>query len=145
IVGPESIRGALDLLHADRIRHGIRATDDPALLRELARRGTVLDVCLVSNVRVGIVPTVEQHPLRELVRAGVRCSLSSDDPAMFDPSLDLEYETAAALGLDPQAFYEAGVAGALCDEETRARLQAIGQAYPWGALASSSSTATARR
>jgi aminodeoxyfutalosine deaminase len=145
VVGPESIRGALDLLHADRLRHGIRAVDDPGLVRELADRGVVLDTCLISNVCVGIVPSLDRHPLPQLVAAGVRCSLSSDDPAMFDTSLELEYATALSLGLDPRAFYEVGVAGALCDEATRARLKAIGDAYDWSETASSSSTATARR
>lgn len=134
VVGPESIRGALDLLHADRLRHGIRAVDDPALVRELADRGVVLDTCLISNVCVGIVPSLERHPLPALVAAGVRCSLSSDDPAMFDTSLEHEYDVARTLGLDPRTFYEAGIAGALCDEATRARLRAIGDAYGWNAL-----------
>jgi aminodeoxyfutalosine deaminase len=145
IVGPESIRGALDLLHADRLRHGIRAVDDPALVRELADRGVVLDTCLISNICVGIVPSLERHPLPALVAAGVLCTLSSDDPAMFDTSLEHEYDAARGLGLDPQAFYEAGVVGALCDEATRARLRATGDTYDWGALASSSSAASARR
>jgi aminodeoxyfutalosine deaminase len=135
VVGPESIRGALDLLHADRLRHGIRAVDDPVLMEELAVRGVVLDTCLISNIRVGIVPSLEEHPLRRLVAAGVRCSLSSDDPAMFDTSLDYEYEAAQSLGLDPRAFYDAGVDGALCDEPTRRRLKAVGEAYDWSAAA----------
>jgi len=144
VVGPESVWGALDLLHADRLRHGIRAVDDPGLVQELARRGTVLDVCLVSNVRIGIVQSLEAHPLPALLGAGVRCSLSSDDPAMFDTSLDHEYETARSLGLDPRGFYDAGVTGALCEDDVRARLREIGEAYPWAELDSSSSTATAR-
>ena len=81
---PEAIRDALDLLHADRLRHGIRAIEDPDLVQELKERGTVLDVCPVSNVRVGVVPSMEEHPLPKLVEAGVLCSLSTDDPPMFD-------------------------------------------------------------
>ena len=145
VVGPESIRSAIELLHADRLRHGITAVQDPGLVRELADRGIVLDACLISNLCTGIVPSLERHPLPTLVAAGVLCSLSSDDPAMFDTSLEYEYETAASLGLEPRGFYEAGVAGALCDAETLARLKAIGEAYAWDELASSSRTATARR
>jgi len=145
VVGPESIRGALDLLHADRIRHGIRALDDPSLVRELADRGVVLDACLVSNICTGIVSSLDRHPLPQLVAAGVACSLSSDDPAMFDTSLELEYATAQTLGLQPRAFYQAGVLGAICDDATRARLRAIGEAYDWSEAASSSRTATASR
>jgi aminodeoxyfutalosine deaminase len=143
VVGPESVRGAIDLLHADRLRHGITSVRDPALVREIADRGIVLDTCLVSNVCVGIVPSLAEHPLPKLVAAGVLCSLSSDDPAMFDTSLQREYDEAAMLGLDSRGFYDAGVAGALCDETTRARLREIGASY-WGEAASSSSAATAR-
>ena len=131
---PEAIRDALGLLHADRLRHGIRAVEDPELVQELKERGTVLDVCPMSNVRVGVVPSMEEHPLPELVAAGVLCSLSTDDPPMFDTDLTQEYNAARALGLHPRGFYEAGVAGALCDEPTRARLAAIGDAYDWSQL-----------
>src|SRR5581483_6884407 len=131
VAGPASVWGALERLGADRIRHGIRSIEDPALLQELRRRGTVLDVCPVSNVRIGIVPSFDEHPLRELVAAGVRCSVSTDDPAMFDTDLTREYEAAESLGLSPRAAYEAGVAGALCDEETRTRLRAVGDDYAW--------------
>jgi aminodeoxyfutalosine deaminase len=126
--GPASIRGALDALGAVRIRHGIRAIEDPALVAELADRGIVLDVCPISNVRTGAVPSLEEHPLPLLVDAGVLCSVSTDDPAMFDTDLTREYEAAASLGLDPAVLYEAGLAGALCDEETRERLREIAAA-----------------
>jgi aminodeoxyfutalosine deaminase len=143
VAGPESIRGALDALKANRIRHGIRAVEDPELMRELAERGVVLDTCLVGNLRTGVVGTIHEHPLPQLVAAGVLCSLSTDDPAMFDTDLEREYQLAASLGLEPRAFYEAGLAGALCDDATRARLRAVGDAYDWAAHASSS-PATAR-
>ena len=132
--GPESIRGALDALGADRIRHGIRAIEDPALVAELAARGTVCDVSPISNVRTGAVPSLGEHPLPRLVAAGVRCSISTDDPAMFDTDLGREYEAVRSLGVDPRAAYDAGVAGALCDEETRDRLAARGASYDWSAL-----------
>jgi aminodeoxyfutalosine deaminase len=131
VAGPESVRDALNELRADRIRHGIRAVDDPGLVGELAGRGTVLDVCPLSNVRLGVVASLAEHPLPRLVAAGVRCSISTDDPAMFDTDLGRDYEAATSFGLDPRAFYEAGVAGALCNEETRARLRAIGEEYDW--------------
>jgi aminodeoxyfutalosine deaminase len=137
VAGPASIRGALDVLGADRIRHGIRAVEEPALVRELAERGTVLDVCLVSNVRTGVVPSLAGHPLPQLVEAGVRCSVSTDDPAMFDTDLTREYEAARSLGVEPRAVYEAAAAGALCDDETRAKLEAIGRAYDWTSVAAS--------
>jgi aminodeoxyfutalosine deaminase len=131
VVGPASIRGALEALEPDRIRHGIRAIEDPGLVRELAGRGLVLDVTPISNLRTGAVASLEQHPLPRLAAAGVRCSVSTDDPAMFDTDLTREYETAEALGLDPRTLYAHALAGALCDEETRARLAAIGAAHAW--------------
>ena len=129
--GAPSVRGALEELQADRIRHGIRAVEDPGLVTELAGRGTVLDVCPLSNIRTGVVRSLGEHPLPQLVASGVRCSISTDDPAMFETDLTCDYEAAASLGLEPRAAYEAGVAGALCDEETRARLQSVGDSYAW--------------
>ena len=131
VAGPASIRGALDALGADRIRHGIRAIEDPHLLDELAERRIVLDVCPVSNVRTGAVPSLADHPLPQLLEAGVLCSINTDDPAMFDTDLTREYQAAASIGAAPRSAYEAGVAGALCDDETRQRLLAIGEDYDW--------------
>jgi aminodeoxyfutalosine deaminase len=134
-VGTASIRGALDALGAHRLRHGIRAIEDPVLVRELADRGIVLDVCPISNVRTGAVASLDEHPLPELAAAGVLCSISTDDPAMFDTDLTREYEAVAALGLDPRAIYDAGVAGAGCDEPGRRRLAELGAAFTWTAVA----------
>jgi aminodeoxyfutalosine deaminase len=131
VAGAESVRGALEALGADRLRHGIRAEEDPGLVREIAGRGTVLDVCPLSNLRTGAVASLAEHPLPRLVAAGVRCSISTDDPAMFDTDLGRDYEAATSFGLSPRSFYEAGVAGALCDEQTRTRLADIGSAYDW--------------
>jgi aminodeoxyfutalosine deaminase len=132
VAGPASIRGALGALGADRIRHGIRAVDEPALVRELADRGTVLDVCPISNVRTRAVRSLDAHPLPHLHRAGVRCSLATDDPAMFGTDLGREHaEAVGRWGIDPRDFYAAGVAGAVCDDATRAWLREIGDRYDW--------------
>ena len=101
------------------------------LFRSFRERGVVLDVCPLSNLRTGAVASLEDHPLPRLVAAGVRCSISTDDPAMFDTDLTRDYEAATSFGLDPRSFYDAGVDGALCDEATRARLRAIGAAFDW--------------
>jgi aminodeoxyfutalosine deaminase len=134
VAGPDSVRGALEALGADRIRHGIRAEEDPGLVAELRDRGTVLDVCPVSNVRTRAVRSLADHPLPRLFRAGLRCSVSTDDPAMFDTDLTREYEAACSLGLDPRRFYEAGVEGALCDAETKDRLREIGKTFEWASV-----------
>jgi aminodeoxyfutalosine deaminase len=134
VMGPESVWGALQALEADRIRHGIRCMEDPALVRELVERGIVLDVCPTANVCVGAVPSYDRHPLPEMLAAGLRCSLSTDDPAMFGIDLTGEYAEAAARGLSPREFYEVGVEGALCDEPTRAALRAIGDDFDWASV-----------
>src|SRR5207249_11928946 len=76
VVGPESARTALDYLEPDRIRHGVTAAKDPALVQALAARGIILDTTPISNVRTGVVRSIEEHPLPELIRAGVRCTVS---------------------------------------------------------------------
>jgi aminodeoxyfutalosine deaminase len=134
VVGPESVWGALEVLQADRIRHGIRAVEDPALLEELAARRVTLDVTPLSNLRTGVVRSLEEHPLPELLAAGIPCTVSTDDPEMFDTDLTREYEAALSLDIDPQALYEFGVEGALCDDATRARLRQVGEAYDWSAI-----------
>jgi aminodeoxyfutalosine deaminase len=132
VAGPTSVRGALDALGADRLRHGIRSVEDSGLVAELAGRGTVLDVCPLSNLRTGAVASLDEHPLPQLVAAGVRCSISTDDPAMFDTDLTRDYEAASSLGVSPRAAYESGLAGALCDDSTREMLRRIGDSHDWG-------------
>ncbi len=123
--GPRSIRGALDVLQADRIRHGVRAVEDPGLVRELADRGIVLDVCVLSNVCLSVVPDVAAHQLPQLLAAGIPCTVNTDDPTFFDCDLEAEHAAARSLGADPRALFEAGIAGALCDEATKDALRAV--------------------
>jgi aminodeoxyfutalosine deaminase len=122
--GPESIAEVLTFEPA-RIRHGIRAVEDPGVLKEIADRGLVLDVCPTSNLRTRVVPSLAEHPLPRLRAAGIRCTINTDDPAMFGTDLGREYETAAALGVSAADAYEAGVVGALCDDATRSRLREL--------------------
>lgn len=92
--GPDSVRTAMTVLHADRVLHGIRAIEDPGLLSSLANRGVCLDVCPTSNVRLSLVPDLASHPLPRLLDAGIQCSLNADDPGLFSASLLGEYEAA---------------------------------------------------
>jgi aminodeoxyfutalosine deaminase len=131
VAGAASVRSAVESLGAVRLRHGIRAVEDPGLVAELRDRALVLDVCPISNLRTGAVGSLDEHPLRELVTSGVRCSVSTDDPAMFDTDLTRDYAAAATLGLSPRSAYQAGVLGALCDGATRARLHDLGAAFDW--------------
>jgi aminodeoxyfutalosine deaminase len=131
VAGPSSVRGALDALQADRLRHGIRAAEDRGLLREIADRRVVLDVCPISNLRTGAVRSLENHPLPRLVAAGALCSVSTDDPAMFGTDLSTDYEAACSFGLDPRTFYDAGVEGALCDDRTKQKLRTVAESFDW--------------
>jgi aminodeoxyfutalosine deaminase len=129
--GPASIRGALDALGADRIRHGVRAVEDQELLAELADRGIVCDVCVLSNVCLSVTPSVTEHPLPQMLAAGVLCTVNTDDPTFFACDLDAEHAAARSLGAEPRALFEAGVAGALCDETTKDSLRAAGADHHW--------------
>jgi aminodeoxyfutalosine deaminase len=131
VAGPASIRGALDALHADRIRHGVRAVEDAGLLRELADRQVVLDVCVLSNVCLSVVPSVERHQLPALLAAGIPCTVNTDDPTFFSCDLAAEHAAARSLGADPRALFEAGIVGALCDEATKDALRATAAQYDW--------------
>jgi aminodeoxyfutalosine deaminase len=129
--GPASVRAAIEIMGADRIRHGIRSIEDPGLLRELADRGIGLDVCPSSNVRTGVVRSLAEHPLPQLLAAGIKCTVNTDDPAMFGIDLGSEHETALSLGASARACYDAGVQGALCGDPTRAELRRIGKETTW--------------
>jgi len=99
--GSASVRGALDALAADRIQHGIRAIEDPALRAELVRRRIPLAVCPTSNLRLGCVASLDHHPLRALWDAGALVSVNTDDPGFFGCDLAGEYAIAGRLlGLD---------------------------------------------
>jgi aminodeoxyfutalosine deaminase len=139
--GPASIRGALEALGADRIRHGVRAVDDPALLAELAEHQIVCDVCVLSNLRLGVAPSLEQHPLPTMLDAGVPCTINTDDPTFFRCDLDSEHEAARSLGADPRTAFEAGITGALCDRDTKTHLRTILAEHDWDAPAPSTASA----
>jgi adenosine deaminase len=92
--GAESVRGGMNLPGITRISHGVRAVEDPGLVKEIAERGIVLEVCPGSNIALGVYPSFEEHPLRALHDAGVRVTLGSDDPPYFATSIGREYEIA---------------------------------------------------
>jgi adenosine deaminase/aminodeoxyfutalosine deaminase len=106
-VGPESIWSAVRDLKADRIGHGLRATEDPALVEYLAKNQIPVEACISSNVLTGCCPSAEQHSARKLFDAGVLVTLNTDDPDMFRTSLGREYELAQdALGFSNDALRE---------------------------------------
>ncbi|MBT2491109.1 adenosine deaminase [Streptomyces sp. ISL-96] len=105
--GPQTIWDALNDLRAERIGHGTSAVQDPRLLAHLAEHRIPLEVCPTSNIATRAVASLDEHPVREMVEAGVLVTINSDDPPMFGTDLNSEYGVAARLlGLD-----ERGVAG----------------------------------
>jgi adenosine deaminase len=90
--GARSVRAAVEVLRAERIGHGTRAFEDPALLDLLAERGIPLEMCPISNLRTGAVARIEDHPIRRYFEKGIRVTVNTDDPAMFNTSLAEELE-----------------------------------------------------
>jgi adenosine deaminase len=104
--GAESVRAALALpVPVPRLGHGVRSVEDPGLVRELAERDIVLEVCPTSNVALGAYPNYAAHPFPVLREAGVRVTLGSDDPPYWEASIGGEYAVARReWGLDDAAL-----------------------------------------
>jgi adenosine deaminase len=121
--GPSSVREALAALGVERIGHGVRAAEDPALVDELAERGVVLEVCPGSNIALGLYPDFRRHPVGRLHQRGVKVTLSTDDPPFFATSLEREYaQLADAFGWDAGVFAAINATAAraaFCDAATR--------------------------
>jgi adenosine deaminase len=97
LVGAESVAEAVDLLGADRVQHGVRVVEDPALLERIARKGVCLDVCPTSNHLLGVIADPTAHPLPRLLDAGVPCTINADDPTFFGVGVLDEYEHCRAV------------------------------------------------
>jgi adenosine deaminase len=93
--GPEGVREAIELLGAERIDHGIRCLEDPQVTALVAARGIPLDICPTSNVVLGVVRDLANHPIKQLRASNIRCSLNTDDPLLYDIDLAGEYERVA--------------------------------------------------
>lgn len=128
LAGWESVAAALDHIRPTRIGHGVRAIENPDLVRRIAEEGIVLEVCPVSNIELKVFPSFEEHPFPRLRAAGCKVTLNSDDPPYFWTTLKREYEVAAEqFGLGEDALLDitrTAIEAAFVDEETRARLLA---------------------
>lgn len=104
--GPaDYVRDALDLLHAERIEHGVRALEDPALVARLADQGVPITVCPLSNVRLSVVGSMAEHPLPRMLEQGLTVTINSDDPAYFGSYINDNYRACAvAFGLGADAL-----------------------------------------
>ncbi|CAM3338588.1 adenosine deaminase [Stackebrandtia soli] len=124
--GPETIWDAINLLGAERIGHGTSAATDPRLLDYLANHGITLEVCPTSNIATRAVTTLDEHPIRAMMEAGVTVTVNSDDPPMFGTDLLNEYLIAARLlDLDAPgvaALAKNAVTASFADDATKARL-----------------------
>ncbi len=98
-MGPESIWSALRELQAERIGHGLTAIQDPKLMDYLAEQQIPIEICLSSNLRTGCCASLAEHPLPQYLERGLLVMLNTDDPEMFETTLNREYELAAEMGL----------------------------------------------
>lgn len=110
--GPESIWQAIRELGAERIGHGVKAIEDPALMAFLAGQGIGIESCLTSNIQTSTVASLAQHPLKQFLEQGVRASINTDDPAVQGVDIVHEYQVAApAAGLSPAQIRQAQING----------------------------------
>jgi len=124
--GPRSVWQAIEVLETERIGHGVRSVEDPELVRLLGRLGVPLECCPTSNVRTGVVPGWERHPIPALHRSGVAVTVSSDDPAMFGTTLSGEWEVLLTrLGLGPEEVMAIGRRTARATFQPRAEQEAL--------------------
>ena len=124
--GAESIIEAVDCLRLDRVGHGVRAAESAPVMRQLAASGIPLEVCLSSNLALGLYPSIKEHPVASLAAAGCTFVLGTDDPTFFATSPQREYQLASiALPLGPTSasITERAIETAFCDEATKARLR----------------------
>ena len=125
---PAYITSALDVLHVERIDHGVRCLEDPALVERLVRTRLPLTVCPLSNVKLCVFPTLADHNLRRLLDAGLQVTVNSDDPAYFGGYVNRNYtECFAALPLDAAHAYRlarTGFEASFCDTRERTALVA---------------------
>lgn len=102
---PAYIREALDLLHIDRLDHGNRALEDPALVTRLARSGMTFTVCPLSNLKLCVIDDIDTHPIERMLRLGLRATVNSDDPAYFGGYVNDNYRALIPAGrLQPRDF-----------------------------------------
>ncbi|QDC00644.1 adenosine deaminase [Mesorhizobium sp. 8] len=126
LVGWESVAAALDHIRPARIGHGVRAVENPNLVRRIAEKGVVLECCPGSNIALGVFPDFAGHPLPELKRAGCKVTLNSDDPPYFHTSLKREYDIGREhFSMDDKALTaitRTAIEAAFVDRKTKAAL-----------------------
>ena len=126
LLGPTSVRTCVEALRAQRLGHGVRSVEDPALLAEIVERGIALEICPVSNVALGVYSDLTSVPLPQLLAAGATVALGADDPLLFGSRLAAQYATMrAAHELDDDALAELAamsIRASCAPEQTKAAL-----------------------
>lgn len=125
--GPQEVREAVEDLGVSRIGHGVRASEDLAVVDMLIERDITLEVCPGSNVFLGVYDSLEKHPIEKLRDRGVKVTVSTDDPPFFHTTMRKEYaDLARVFGWDGQIFDQIdknAVDAAFCDADTKARIR----------------------
>lgn len=124
--GPQSVRDALTHLKVERIGHGVRAIEDPRLVDELGEQNIVLEVCPGSNVALGVYADWASHPIDRLRKAGLRVTVSTDDPPFFHTTMDHEFDMLhRTFGWDADVVQQINITAAraaFCDDVTRDKI-----------------------
>jgi len=127
--GPDRIREAIETLPVQRLGHGVRAIEDPSLVKDIVARDVTLEVCPGSNVATGLYKSLSDHPIRNLMSAGVDVTLNSDDPPYFATTVGNEYDKAeSVIGLSPdqlRGITKAAITASFAEPDIKARLLAL--------------------
>lgn len=126
---PTNIEDSLSILGCERIDHGVRLAEDPKLMMKLARQGTMLSLCPLSNVCLRCVTSVKELPIPAFLKAGVKFSINSDDPAYFGGFILDNYcavHEAFDLTVDQWDYIAmAGINGSWCSAERKAEMMQL--------------------
>lgn len=135
VEGPESIRAALEALQPDRLGHGVRVLEDADLMADLIERQMPFELCPSSNVAIGIFPSLKDHPIADYLKAGLKATLSTDDPPFFFTTIGAEYARVAAAHDLTEAqmltFTRNSIETAFCDHGTK--LELLAKVDAWAA------------
>jgi adenosine deaminase len=124
--GPENIWQTLEFAKPKRIGHGVRSSEDPKLIKILKSKGIILEICPTSNICLNIYPTLSKHVLPKLVKEGIKVTINSDDPAMFNTTLTNEYlKIANEFNFTANDFYffnQNAIEGTMLSTEKKTKL-----------------------
>ncbi len=124
--GADSIWGAINQLKTDRIGHGTRAFEDDKLIEYLKENQIPLEMCPISNIRTGVVKNIKEHPVRDYYKKGLNVFVNTDDPKMFNNSMEEEYlmlmEECGFKSADIKKLTENGINSAWCENSKKQKL-----------------------